>query len=97
MINIDRILHGRRWKTGLSNPRASGVRGGWKTVFFFSNLRTSGGGSEHSEVSDPLLARGLDKPVFHPHPCKMLCLAFTIKNVPVMGVNVKIAGNVAMC
>ena len=71
--------------------------GGWKTVFFFSNLRTSGGGSEHSEVSDPLLARGLDKSGFHPHPCKMLCLAFTIKNVPVMGVNVKIAGNVAMC
>ena len=33
----------------------------------------------------PERARGLDKPVLHPHPFKILFLTFTIQNVPAMG------------
>jgi len=55
-----------------------------------SNPRASGDGStlERSEGSDRPLARGLDKSVLHPHPCKILFLTVTIQNVPAMGKNV---------
>jgi len=38
-------------------------------------------------LSNPL-ARGLDTPILHPHPLKILFLTFTIQNVHAMGKNV---------
>ena len=55
-----------------------------------------GTGADPSAASVATTPRGLDKPVLHPCPCKILFLNFNIQNLPAKRKNVKIAGNHTM-